>query len=116
MYQPLLMNKTTFKSLTPEQQTALTDAAAKAEAFYLEEGKKGDDMARQTFADAGVEIAEMTRRTSTSGWSWPRPRPFRSLSKKPRTVRNCSTWRCPSSDTALRRARAARLPRPGGRH
>ncbi len=60
MYQPLLMNKTTFESLTPEQQTALTDAAAKAEAFYLEEGKKGDDMARQAFADAGVEIAEMT--------------------------------------------------------
>ncbi len=60
MYQPLLINKTTFESLTPEQQTALTDAAAKAEAFYLEEGKKGDEVARQTFADAGVEIAEMT--------------------------------------------------------
>ncbi len=60
MYQPLLINKTTFDGLTPEQQTALTEASAKAEAFYLEEGKKGDEIARQTFADAGVEIAEMT--------------------------------------------------------
>ncbi|MGY9046079.1 MAG: TRAP transporter substrate-binding protein DctP, partial [Rhodobacterales bacterium] len=60
MYQPMLINKTTFESLTPEQQTALTDAADKAEAFYLEEGKKGDEVARQTFADAGVKIADMT--------------------------------------------------------
>ncbi|AZQ69064.1 ABC transporter substrate-binding protein [Silicimonas algicola] len=60
MYQPLLINKSTFEGLTPEQQTALTEASAKAEAFYLEEGKKGDEIARQTFADAGVEIAEMT--------------------------------------------------------
>ncbi len=60
MYQPLLMNKSTFEGLTPEQQTALTDAAKKAEAFYLEEGKKGDEVATQTFRDAGVEIAEMT--------------------------------------------------------
>lgn len=60
MYQPLLINKTTFEGLSPEQQQALTDASAKAEAFYLEEAKKGDDAARQVFADNGVEIAEMS--------------------------------------------------------
>ena len=60
MYQPLLVNKTTFDGLTPEQQKALTDAGAKAEAFYLEEAKKGDAVASKTFADAGVEIAQMT--------------------------------------------------------
>ena len=60
MYQPLLVNKTTFEGLTEEQQAALTEASAKAEAFYLEEGKKGDEVARQAFEDAGVEIAEMT--------------------------------------------------------
>ena len=60
MYQPLLMNKSTFDGLTPEQQAALTEAAAKAEAFYLEEGKKGDEVATETFREAGVEIAEMT--------------------------------------------------------
>lgn len=60
MYQPLLMNKSVFEALTPEQQDALMTAAAKAEAFYLEEAKKGDRAAAKAFSDAGVELAEMT--------------------------------------------------------
>ncbi|MBM2578033.1 TRAP transporter substrate-binding protein DctP [Jannaschia sp. Os4] len=60
MYQPLLMNKTAFDSLTEEQQAALMEAAAKAEAFYLEEAKKQDAESAQVFADNGVEIAEMS--------------------------------------------------------
>ncbi|WP_371154652.1 TRAP transporter substrate-binding protein DctP [Jannaschia sp. 2305UL9-9] len=60
MYQPLLVNKSTFEGLSEEQQAALTEAAAKAEAFYLEEAKKQDGESRQVFADAGVEIADMT--------------------------------------------------------
>ena len=35
-------------------------AAAKAEAFYLEQAKLGDDIAAKAFADAGVELAQMT--------------------------------------------------------
>ncbi|HEY9039112.1 MAG TPA: TRAP transporter substrate-binding protein DctP [Roseovarius sp.] len=61
MYQPLLMNKSKFESLTPEQQQALLDAGAKAEAFYLEEAKKEDADSVETFRDAGVEIATMTQ-------------------------------------------------------
>lgn len=60
MYQPLMVNKSTFDGLTAEQQTALRDASAKAEAFYLEQAKLGDDVARKAFADAGVELAEMS--------------------------------------------------------
>ncbi|MFD0858056.1 TRAP transporter substrate-binding protein DctP [Roseovarius aquimarinus] len=60
MYQPLLMNKSTFEGLTPEQQQALTDAAAKAEAYYVEEAKKEDSDSVQAFKDAGVEIAQMS--------------------------------------------------------
>ena len=60
MYQPLLMNKTTFDNLTPEQQTALTEAGKKAEAFYLEQAKLGDQIAADAFSDAGVELAAMT--------------------------------------------------------
>ncbi|WP_094021163.1 TRAP transporter substrate-binding protein DctP [Maliponia aquimaris] len=60
MYQPLLINKSTFDGLTAEQQAALTAAAAKAEAFYLEQAKLGDDAAAKAFADAGVELAHMT--------------------------------------------------------
>lgn len=60
MYQPLLMNKSRFDALTPEQQQALLDASAKAQTFYLEEAKKQDAASEQVFRDAGVEIAEMS--------------------------------------------------------
>ncbi len=60
MYQPLLINKSTFDGLTEEQQQALLDGAAKAEEFYLEEAKKEDAASREVFAQAGVEIAEMS--------------------------------------------------------
>ncbi|WP_135506956.1 TRAP transporter substrate-binding protein DctP [Roseovarius aestuariivivens] len=61
MYQPMLMNKSKFDSLTPEQQEALMAAAAKAEAYYLEEAKSQDGNARDVFAENGVEIAEMSQ-------------------------------------------------------
>lgn len=60
MYQPLLMNKSTFEGLTAQQQDALRAAATKAEAFYLEEAKKQDAESVKVFRDAGVEIAEMS--------------------------------------------------------
>ncbi len=60
MYQPLLMNKSTFDGLTAEQQAALLAAAEKAEAFYLEEAKKQDAASADVFREAGVEIAEMS--------------------------------------------------------
>ena len=60
MYQPLLMNKSTFEGLNAEQQAALRAASAKAEAFYLEEAKKQDAASEQVFRDAGVEIARMS--------------------------------------------------------
>ncbi len=61
MYQPMLMNKSVFDGLTEEQQAALLAGAEKAEAFYLEEAKKQDGASRETFAENGVEIAEMTQ-------------------------------------------------------
>ena len=60
MYQPLLMNKSKFESLTEAQQAALKTAAAKAQAFYLDEAKKQDAASVETFKAAGVEIATMT--------------------------------------------------------
>ncbi|MCV0426535.1 MAG: TRAP transporter substrate-binding protein DctP [Roseibium sp.] len=60
MYQPLLMNKSTFEGLNEDQQKALLAAAEKAEAYYLEEAKKQDAASAQVFAEAGVEIAEMS--------------------------------------------------------
>jgi TRAP-type C4-dicarboxylate transport system substrate-binding protein len=60
MYQPLLMNKSTFDGLTEGQQAALRAGAAKAEAFYLEEAKKSDAASVDVFKKAGVEIAQMS--------------------------------------------------------
>lgn len=61
MYQPLLINKSTFDGLTQAQKDALLAASAKAEAFYLEEAKKADSAAEAQFRAAGVTIAEMTQ-------------------------------------------------------
>jgi TRAP-type C4-dicarboxylate transport system substrate-binding protein len=61
MYQPLLINKSTFEGLTPEQQEALTAASEKAQAFYLEEAKKADEEAAKAFEEAGVEVVQMTQ-------------------------------------------------------
>ena len=60
MYQPLIMNKSTFEGLTEEQQAALMAGAEKAQAFYLEEAKKEDAESRRVFEEAGVEIGQMT--------------------------------------------------------
>ncbi|AMN54716.1 MULTISPECIES: TRAP transporter substrate-binding protein DctP [Stappiaceae] len=60
MYQPLLMNKAKFESLTEDQQKALLAASEKAQAFYLEEAKKEDAASAEVFRENGVEIAEMT--------------------------------------------------------
>lgn len=60
MYQPLLMNKSTFEGLDAAQQEALLAASAKAEAFYLAEAKKQDAASVDVFREAGVEIANMS--------------------------------------------------------
>ncbi|WP_227270480.1 TRAP transporter substrate-binding protein DctP [Roseobacter weihaiensis] len=60
MYQPLLMNKSTFEGLTAEQQEALLAASEKAEAYYLAEAKKQDAASVAVFEEAGVEIAQMS--------------------------------------------------------
>lgn len=61
MYQPLLMNKAKFDSLTEDQQAALLAASEKAQAFYLEEAKKEDAASEAIFREAGVEIAQMSQ-------------------------------------------------------
>ena len=60
MYQPLLINKSTYDGLSDEQKAALQAGAEKAQAYYLEEAKKQDAESAKVFADNGVEIAQMT--------------------------------------------------------
>ncbi len=61
LYQPLLMNKSKFESLTKPQQEALLAGAKKAEAYYLEEAKKQDAASVAAFEKAGVKIAQMSQ-------------------------------------------------------
>ena len=61
MYQPLLMNKSTFEGLTEEQQAALLAGAEKAESYYIEQAKKEDAASAEVFRKNGVEIAEMSQ-------------------------------------------------------
>lgn len=60
MYQPLLMNLSTFDGLNEEQQAALLEASAEAQAYYLEQAIAEDAASADTFREAGVEIAEMS--------------------------------------------------------
>ena len=61
MYQPLLMNKSTFEGLSEEQQAAILAGAEKAESFYLEQAKAEDAASAEVFKENGVEIAEMSQ-------------------------------------------------------
>ena len=60
MYQPLLMNKSTYDDLTSTQKAAINAGAAKAEAYYLAEAKKQDSESVKVFEKAGVEITNMS--------------------------------------------------------
>ncbi len=59
MYEPILMSKKSWESLSPEQQAALKAAARKAEDYFFGEAKKLDQKLVDTFSKNGVEIAKM---------------------------------------------------------
>ncbi|WP_425432963.1 TRAP transporter substrate-binding protein DctP [Hartmannibacter diazotrophicus] len=61
MYEPVLMSKKVFDGLTPEQQKALMEAGAKAEAFFNEEVRKGDQKLIDAYTKAGVEVTSMSK-------------------------------------------------------
>ena len=61
MYEPILMSKQVFDGLTEEQQKAILAAADKAEAYFSEEIKKGDQIMVDTFKEAKVEVVTMSK-------------------------------------------------------
>lgn len=60
MYEPVLISKRVFDRLTPEQQKAIMTAGEKAEKWFAEEAKKGDQKMIDTFKKANVEVVEMS--------------------------------------------------------
>jgi len=61
MYEPVLVSKKVFDGLTPEQQKAILAAGEKAEAYFNEEVRKGDQLMIDTYKKAGVEVVEMSK-------------------------------------------------------
>lgn len=61
MYEPILMSKGSFKSLTPEQQQALLDAGQKAEDYFFEAAQGLDQDLVEAFEKAGVTVEAMNQ-------------------------------------------------------
>ncbi len=61
MYEPVLVSKRVFEGLTEDQQKAILAAGEKAEAYFNEEVRKGDQVMVDTYKKAGVEVVEMTK-------------------------------------------------------
>ncbi|KAA5605872.1 ABC transporter substrate-binding protein [Roseospira marina] len=59
MYEPILMSKRTWDSLSEEQQAAFQSAGEKAEYYAYEAAKEVDGKMVSAFENAGVEIAHM---------------------------------------------------------
>jgi TRAP-type C4-dicarboxylate transport system substrate-binding protein len=60
MYEPVLMSKRTFDSLTPEQKDALMAAAKKAEEYGFKRAAESDQEMVNKFKEAGVEVVFMS--------------------------------------------------------
>jgi TRAP-type C4-dicarboxylate transport system substrate-binding protein len=61
MYEPVLMSKKVYDSLTPEQQKAIMDAGKMSEEYFSAEIRKGDAKMVETFKKANVEVVEMSK-------------------------------------------------------
>ncbi len=60
MYEPILMSKKSFESLTPEQQAALMAAAQSAEDYFFDAAKGLDEKLVEAYTKAGVKVVSMT--------------------------------------------------------
>lgn len=59
MFEPLLISKATYDSLTPEQQKIVMEVGASLEKFGMEESRKDDQRMAEVFAKAGAKAHDM---------------------------------------------------------
>ena len=59
MLEPLLMSKSIFETLTPDQQQAITEVGLAQEAFALEQARADDTRMVEIYSKAGVGIHDM---------------------------------------------------------
>lgn len=61
MYEPILMSKKTFDSLTPAQRLVVMKAAGKAEQYAYEHAKREDERLVRVYREHGVQVVFMNR-------------------------------------------------------
>jgi len=59
MFEPLLMSKIVFDSLTPDQQAVIVQAGLEQEAFAVASAKADDQALADVYGKAGVPVADM---------------------------------------------------------
>ncbi len=59
MFEPLLMSKSVFESLTPDQQKVITKVGAELEPFALDAARADDDDLAKVYAKVGVTAHDM---------------------------------------------------------
>jgi TRAP-type C4-dicarboxylate transport system substrate-binding protein len=60
MFEPLLMSKSVFDSLTPEQQKIFDEVGAGLEPFALQAAKADDEELARVYTAAGVKVSDFT--------------------------------------------------------
>jgi TRAP-type C4-dicarboxylate transport system substrate-binding protein len=63
MFEPLLMAKSTYDGLTPEQQKIVTEVGASLDAFAVKSAKEDDQRVSDVYAKAGVTVHDMDEAT-----------------------------------------------------
>jgi TRAP-type C4-dicarboxylate transport system substrate-binding protein len=63
MFEPLLMSKATYDSLTPEQQKIVTEVGASLDSFAVKSAKEDDHRVADVYKKAGVAVHEMDEAT-----------------------------------------------------
>jgi TRAP-type C4-dicarboxylate transport system substrate-binding protein len=61
MFEPLLISKTAWDSLTPAQQKVVMEVGASLEPFAVEGAKKDDKLLAEVYAKAGNKVVDMNQ-------------------------------------------------------
>lgn len=59
MFEPLLISKDLYDSLTPAQQKIISDVGASLEKFSVEESKKDDQRMAEVYTKGGAQVSDM---------------------------------------------------------
>jgi TRAP-type C4-dicarboxylate transport system substrate-binding protein len=62
MFEPLLMSKAVFDSLTPAQQKAVTDVGQELEAFATASAKEDDEAVAAVYRKVNAKVVDMDQK------------------------------------------------------